>query len=215
MDILFLITGFIFAIIIPIINIELLRFKGFLYAFLIIVFAIVVLAYVILSIYKFKISKIEYVKSKTIVSWNIPSNENKRSRNHFIFSLIFGVLFGIFIYFKSFDLILSILSSLAFSFTTLGWWLMGIRRLNTKLNETDSFVLSHIGLIFNGKTDVFNGYSKGIICAEKINDTLILNLLKNKKEQQLKIEIPQDKIGDIDAFLKDMNEYFSGEENEK
>ncbi len=215
MDILFLITGFLFALIIPLLNLSFLGFKGFLYAFIMIIFAIVVLAYVILSIFKFQISKIDFLKNKVIVSWNAPTEEKKKSKAPYVLSLVCGLLLGILIYFKSFNLIISILASLACAFTVLGWWLMGINRLNKKLDETDTFLLSHLGMIFNGKVDVFNGYSKGITSASKKDNKLVLNILKHRKETEFVIDIPDNKINDVDEFLKDLKEFFDGDNDEK
>lgn len=214
MDILFLITSFIFAIVVPLINISYLGGKGFIYAFIMILFIFVVFAYVILSVYKLKISKIDYLKSKCIVSWDI-AHEKKNSKVHYVISLISGLAFGIFVYFKNIGLISSILLALACAFCVLGWWLMGIKRLEYKLSETDSFLLAHMGLIYKGDILIFNGYSKGITSARKENSTLVLSLLKNKKITEIQLEIPENKIEDVDNFLKDLNEFFDGVNDEK
>ena len=213
MDILFLLTGFICALIVPLININFLGFKGFLYCFIMIIFAFVVLAYVILSVFKLKISKIDYLKSKSIVSWDV-DYEKKSSNLPYILSLIFGILFGIFVYFKNIGLIASILLSLACAFTILGWWLMGINRINAKFLEINSFLLSHMGIIYKGKIDVFNGYSKGITEAKRVDNTLILSILKNRKIEEIKLDIPSEKSEEVDAFINDLKNYFDGEANE-
>lgn len=215
MDILYLLTGFVFAFIIPLINIEFLGLKGFVYSLLIIVFAFIVLAYVILSVFKLQISKIDYLKSKTIVSWNVTEQKKKETKKTYILSLLIGLIFGVFVYFKSYNLVISILASLACAFVVLGWWIMGIKRLDSKLNETDYFLLSHVGMIYNNKIDVFNGYSKGIINAERSEKLLILTLIKNKKQSEFKIEIPEEKINEVDDFLKDLSDYFNGDNDEK
>ena len=212
MDILFLITSFIFAI--PLMNISFLGVKGFIYAFIMILFAFVVFAYVILSIYKLKISKIDYLKSKCIVSWNI-EREKKNSKLPYVISLISGLAFGVFVYFKNIGLISSILLALACAFCVLGWWLMGIKRLECKLNETDSFLLAHTGLIYKDEICIFNGFSKGITSAKKENSTLVLSMLKRKKNTEIKLNIPENKINDVDEFLKDLNEFFDGVDDEK
>ncbi len=213
MDILFLITGFIFALITPLLNYSVLGFKGFIYSFIMILFAFVVLAYVILSIYKLKIAKVDYLKSKGIVSWEI-KRTHKETKLPFIISLISGIVFGIFVYFKNVGLLSAIFLSLACAFAVLGWWIMGIKRFESKLDETDSFLLSHMGMIYKNKTEIFNGYSKGIISAKREENTLILTLLKKKEEKEIKIEIPEDKIAEVDNFLNDLNDYFNGENNE-
>ncbi len=215
MDILYLLTGFVFALVIPIINIEFLGLKGFIYSLLIIIFAFVVLAYVILSVFKLQISKIDYLKSKTIVSWNVTEQKKKETKRTYILSLLIGLIFGVFVYFKSYNLVISILASLACAFVNLGWWIMGIKRLDSKLNETDHFLLSHVGMIYNNKIDVFNGYSKGIINAERAEKLLILTLIKNKKQSEFRIEIPEEKINEVDDFLKDLSDYFNGDNDEK
>ena len=215
MDILFLLTGCIFSFIVPIVNLNVLGFKGFVYCFIMILFSILVLAYTILSIYKYKISKIDYLKSKTIVSWDNGKPDTKNSRLPFIISLVSGLLLGIFVYFNSIGLLNSILLSLACAFIVLGWWLMGRKRLENKINSTDTFLLSHTGIIYNGKVEIFNGFSKGITSAKKEDNYLILTILKNKKQTELKFIIPSDKTDAVTSFLKDMNEYFSGESDEK
>ncbi len=213
MDILFLLTGFVCAIAVPLLNLEFLGFKGFLYSFIMIIFAFVVFSYVILSVFKLKISKIDYLKSKTIVSWNVEYT-TKSSRLPYIISLILGILFGIFVYFKNVGLVASILLSLACAFTVLGWWLMGIKRLESKFSEINSFLLSHMGIIYKGKVDVFNGYSKGITEAKRKDNLLILSILKNKKNEEIKLDIPSEKSDEIDAFINDLKNYFDGENNE-
>ena len=213
MDILFLITGFIFALITPLLNYSILGFKGFIYSFIMILFAYIVLAYVILSIYKLKIAKIDYLKSKSIVSWKIERTQ-KETKLPYIISLISGVIFGIFVYLKNVGLLSSIFLSLACAFAVLGWWIMGIKRFMSKLDETDSFLLSHMGMIYKNEIEIFNGYSKGVTSAKREENTLILTLLKKKEEREIKIKIPEDKISEVDNFLNDLNDYFNGENNE-
>lgn len=213
MDVLFLLTSFICAIIVPCIHYPILQFKGLAYSFILILFVYVVFAYVILSVYKLKIAKINYLDSKRIVSWDT-NDEKNESKKPYVFSLIVGLLFGIFVYFKGIGLFSAILFSLACAFAVLGWWLMGIKRLQSRLNDCGCFLLSHIGIIYNGNIEVFNGYSKGITSAKKENDYLILSILKNKAENELKIKIPENKIADIDIFLNDLKEFFNGEHDE-
>ncbi len=214
MDIMFLLTGFIFAVIVPIINVDFLGAKGLIYCFIMVVFSILVLAYPILSFYKFKISKIDYLKSKMIISWDNGIVESKRSNLPYLTSLLLGLSIGVFVYFKGIGLLNSILFSLAGAFTILGWWLMGIKRYEKKIQSEDSFLLSHMGIIYNGKIEIFNGYSKGITTAKQENDTLVVTLLKNKKETELKFNIPEEKKDEVTSFLKDLTDYFSGEANE-
>ena len=214
MDIMFLLTGFIFAVIIPIINIGFLGVKGLVYSLIMIVFSILVLAYTILSFFKFKISKVDYLKSKAIVSWDNGTVESKKTTLPYLISLLLGLTLGVIVYFNGIGLINSILFSLAGAFTSLGWLIMGIKRYERKMQSTDSFLLSHMGIIYNGKIEVFNGYSKGITSAKQENDTLVITLMKNKKETELCFNIPEEKKVAVALFLKDLTDYFSGEGNE-
>ena len=91
---------------------------------------------------------------------------------------------------------------------------MGIKRIENKLNETDSFLLSHMGIIYKNKVEIFNGYSKGVTSAKRENNTFVLTLLRKKEEKEIKIDIPEDKIEEVDTFLKELNNYFNGEDNE-
>lgn len=215
MDILFLITGFICASITPFLHYEILGFKGTLYFLILIAFSFFVLAYAILSNYKFKIARIDYLNSKKIISWNIEQNDKKKSKIPYLFSLAFGVILGLFLAIKQVPFATNLLLSLAFSFSCLGWWLMGIKRLHNKEKETDNFLLSHMGLIYNNKVSVFNGYSKGIIGVNCENKKLNIELLNGKKQQIITVEIPMDKQSEVDAFLVDLKEYFSQNGNKK
>ena len=163
---------------------------------------------------KLKISKIDYLKSKTIVSWMVDFTKTT-SKVPYTLSLFLGIVFGVFVYFKNVGLIESILLSLACAFTVLGWWIMGEKRLELKQNENDSFILSHMGIIYKGKVDVFNGYSKGITEAKRIDNILILSVLKNRKCEEIKIDIPEEKSEEVDNFIKDLKDYFDGENNER
>lgn len=209
MDILFLITGFICACITPFLHYEILGFKGTVYFLILIAFSFFVLAYAILSFYKFKIAKIDFLNSQKIVSWNIEQTEKKKSTLPYIFSLIFGIVLGAFLAIKQVPFVSNLLLSLALAFTCLGWWLMGGKRLYKKENETDNFLLSHIGLIIHNKVYVFNGYSKGITNVTSSNNNLNIELLNGKKQQSIIVEIPEDKKAEIDIFLADLKEYFS------
>ena len=92
---------------------------------------------------------------------------------------------------------------------------MGIKRLKNKQKETDNFLLSHVGLIFNRKVSVFNGYSKGITAVNCENSKLNIELLNGKKQQIITVEVPKDKQAEVDAFLVDLKEYFSQDGNEE
>ncbi len=211
MDILFLLTGIICACIVPFLHYNFLLFKGTAYFLILIVFAFFVLAYAILSIFKFKIARVDYLLSKKIVSWQMESETKKASRVPYILSLFFGILLGAFLAIKSVDLLSNILLSLALAFTCLGWYLMGVKRYNNKIKETDSFLISHMGLIYNNKVYVFNGYSKGITGVKKENKELHLDLINGKKQSNIIIEIPDEKSAEVDAFLIDLKEYFNSD----
>lgn len=215
MDILFLITGFICACITPFLHYEILGFKGIVYFLILIAFSFFVLAYAILSIYKFKIAKIDYLNSKKIVSWNIEQKQIRISKITYLLSLLFGIGLGVFLAIKQVPFLSNLLLSLALAFSCLGWWLMGIKRLNSKKNETDNFLLSHIGLIYNNKISVFNGYSKGIIGVNSENNKLNIELLNGKQQQTVTVEIPNDKQAEVDVFLVDLKEYFNQDGNEE
>ncbi len=215
MDILFLVTGFICACVTPFLHYDVLAFKGTLYFLILIVFAFFVLAYAILSFYKFKIAKIDYLNAKKIVSWNIEQPEQKSSKIPYVFSLIFGIALGVFLAIKQVPFTSNLLLCLALAFTCLGWWLMGIKRFINKKNELDNFVLSHVGLIYKNKTSIFNGYSKGIVDVKIYENQLQLNILNGKKQETIKLDIPNDKKAEVDAFLVDLKEYFSQDGNEE
>ncbi|MBE7091674.1 MAG: hypothetical protein E7365_00630 [Clostridiales bacterium] len=210
MDILFLITSFIFALIVPIINYSLLGLKGIIYSVILILFILFVLAYSILSIFKFKIARIDYLLSKKIVSWNAKTDNIKPQKTPFYIALFIGIVFGIVFSINSFNIISNILLSLSIAFACLGWWLMGIKRLEEKYKNIDSFVLSHVGLILGRKSTVFNGYSNGILSVKNDNKKLVINILQRKKEHSIVIDIPEDKIATVDAFILDLNEFLNG-----
>ena len=79
----------------------------------------------------------------------------------------------------------------------------------------DNFLLSHVGLIYDNKVSVFNGYSKGITNVNCDNNNLNIELINGKKQQTLIVEIPKDKQSEIDAFLVDLKEYFSQDANKE
>ena len=211
MDILFLLTGFICACIVPFLHYDFLLFKGTAYFLILIVFTFFVLAYTILSIFKFKIARVDYLLSKKIVSWQMETKTKKPSIIPYVFSLFFGICLGVFLAIKSVTLLSNILLSLALAFTCLGWYLMGVKRYNNKINETDSFLISHMGLIYNNEVYVFNGYSKGITSVKKEDKKLHLDLINGKKQSNIIVEIPDEKLAEVDAFLIDLKEYFNSD----
>ncbi len=213
MYLLYLLTGIILACITPILNFEFLGAKGVAYCLIMILFGIVVLGFLILSIYKFKISKIDYITKRTIVSWEIEEENEKKSYACYVVSLACGIALGAYLIFSSAGLLNSILLSLALAFTVLGLWLLGKKRFNDTKSSVPSFVLSHIGLIYGDRIELFNGISKGIINAKEENGELVLDLINGKKQENLRLAIPEDKKQEVADFLTDLNEFFSGAEN--
>ncbi len=215
MDIFFLITGFICASVVPFLYTEFLGFKGIAFYFIMVIFAFFLLAYVILSYFKFNIARFDYLVDKTIVSWNIPKEDKKQSKFPYFISLFAGIILGIMLAINGVPVITNILLSLSCAFACLGWLLMGINRLNNKKACCDNFVLSHMGLIYDNKETVFNGYTKGILGVKKEDNKLIVSILEKRKEKQISLDIPEDKISDVDAFITDLKDYFSDGDSEE
>ena len=215
MYLLFLLTGIILACITPLINLEFLGTKGVAYCLIMIIFGVVVLGFMILSIFKFKISKIEFILKRTIVAWEIENENQKQSVACYVVSLVCGIVLGAYLIFASAGLLNSILLALALAFTVLGLWLLGKKRFSDIKSAAPNFVLSHIGLIYKNRVQIFNGYSKGIISAKEENNELILDLINGKKQEILRLPIPEEKKQDVTDFLTDLEEFFSGEENGK
>ncbi len=210
---LFILTGILLGAIIPAFNFDFLGWKGAAYYWIMLAFAIVVLGFMILSVYKSKISKYDYLAATTIVSWDTPRNKKVFPRYAYYISLLSGIVLGIVLIFNAVNFINSILLSLSCAFIVLGIWQLGFLRLNQKIESIDSFLLSHMGIIYNGKIEVFNGYSKGILSAKEENNTLYLNVLRGKQEETLEFKIPDDKLQAVRDFLEDLNKFFAGNEN--
>jgi hypothetical protein len=196
---------------VPILNFSALQIKGLIYFVVIILFLVIVVAYVFLSAYKYKIAKIDFLNSNKIVSWNIEIEE-KSSKTEYITSLIAGICLGVVLAVNGVFIVYNILLSLALAFIILGWWSVGKKRLQSKRNETDNFILSHMGLIYGDSVDVFDGYSKGILSVIREDNVLKISILKRKKQEEIIINIPDDKIADVDTFLKDLKEHFNNNE---
>ena len=58
---------------------------------------------------------------------------------------------------------------------------------------------------------LINGYSKGITQVAVKGSKLSLTVKKYRREDTISIDIPADKMEDVQNFLTDMNEYFKGE----
>lgn len=214
MEILFLLTGLLCAVLVPIANLTLFGIKGVFFFLIMALFISAVIAYMTLSIAKFFIAKLDFLRSSTIVSWNLPQKDNKKtSFLPYCISAAAGITVGIFLRIQRVDVTSTLLVTLAVAFELLGWWLVAQKRVQTKLQEVPDFLLSHMGLIFNGKMSVFNGYSKGITQVEAKDNTLSLSIKKRKQQFTLRLDIPSEKTDDVQAFIADMNEYFKGEDH--
>ncbi len=209
MDIMFLITSFVCALLIPLTNRPVFGAKGTLFFIIMILFGMLVLAYAILSIAKFQMAKYDFLFAKKIVSWETgEAKEQKHSKLPYMISCACGAVTGCFLVFKETGYLCALLGALAVAFAVLGWWLMAIKRVSAKKAQMPGFVLSHQGIIINGKAEVFNGYSKGITHASDENGTLKLTVLHKKEEAVLSFEIPDDKKQDVDDFLKDLKAFY-------
>ena len=214
MEILFLFTGLLCAMLVSVTNLSLFGVKGVFFFLIMAVFISAVIAYMTLSIAKFFIAKLDFLRSSTIVSWNLPQKDDKKpSFLPYCISAAAGIVIGIFLRIQRVEVTITLLITLAVAFELLGWWLVAQKRVQTKLQEVPDFLLSHMGLIFNGKMSVFNGYSKGITQVEAKDEFLSLTIKKRKQQYTLRLEIPPDKTGDVQAFITDMNDYFKGEDH--
>ncbi len=212
MDILFLLIGLLCALLVPVFHFTLFGIKGVFFFFIMALFLSAVMAYMTLSIAKFFIAKLDFLHSNTIISWNLKEKtEKKASSLPYGISAASGLLVGIFLCVQRVDVTSTIFITLAVAFELLGWWLIAQRRVQDKLNEVPDFLLSHMGLILNKKMSVFNGYSKGITQVAVKGSKLSLTVKKHRREDTISIDIPADKMEDVQNFLTDMNEYFKGE----
>lgn len=212
MDILFLLIGLLCALLVPVFHFTLFGIKGVFFFFIMALFLSAVMAYMTLSIAKFFIAKLDFLRSNTIISWNLKEKtEKKASFLPYGISAASGLLVGIFLCVQRVDVTSMIFITLAVAFELLGWWLIAQSRVQDKLNEVPDFLLSHMGLILNKKMSVFNGYSKGITQVAVKGSKLSLTVKKHRREDTISIDIPADKMEDVQNFLTDMNEYFKGE----
>ena len=214
MEILFLLTGLLCALLVPLSQLTLFGLKGVFFFFIMALFLSAVLAYMKLSIAKFLIAKLDFLRSNTIVSWNLEQKaEKKTSPLPYAVSAAAGILVGVFLRIQRVNVTSAILITLAAAFELLGWWLIAQKRVQNKLEEVPDFLLSHMGLILNGKMSVFNGYSKGITNVDVQKDTLVLTVKKHRQESAISLKIPADQTEAVQNFIADMNDYFKGENN--
>ena len=214
MEILFLLTGLLCALLVPLSQLTLFGLKGVFFFFIMALFLSAVMAYMTLSIAKFLIAKLDFLRSNTIVSWNLEQKaEKKTSPLPYAVSAAAGILVGVFLRIQRVDVTSTLLITLAVAFELLGWWLIAQKRVQNKLEEVPDFLLSHMGLILNGKMSVFNGYSKGITNVDVQKDTLVLTVKKHRQESAISLKIPADQTEAVQNFIADMNDYFKGENN--
>ncbi len=214
MEILFLLTGLLCALLVPLSQLTLFGLKGVFFFFIMALFLSAVMAYMTLSIAKFLIAKLDFLRSNTIVSWNLEQKaEKKTSPLPYAVSAAAGILVGVFLRIQRVNVTSAILITLAAAFELLGWWLIAQKRVQNKLEEVPDFLLSHMGLILNGKMSVFNGYSKGITNVDVQKDTLVLTVKKHRQESAISLKIPADQTEAVQNFIADMNDYFKGENN--
>lgn len=214
MEILFLLTGLLCALLVPLSQLTLFGLKGVFFFFIMALFLSAVMAYMTLSIAKFLIAKLDFLRSNTIVSWNLEQKaEKKTSPLPYAVSAAAGILVGVFLRIQRVNVTSAILITLAAAFELLGWWLIAQKRVQNKLEEVPDFLLSHMGLILNGKMSVFNGYSKGITNVDVQKDTLVLTVKKHRQESAISLKIPADQTEAVRSFIADMNDYFKGENN--
>ena len=206
MNVLFILSGALCAIIAAILGSN--TPKEAIYFIILIAFFTFLLAYLFLSVAKFYISRIEFLNNTKIVSWGTYSP--KRRKFPFIVSGVAGLIFGILLIFQRVEYTYSLLLALALAFESLGWQLCALKRFDAA--NTSSFILAHLGMLYNNKISIFNRTTNGITSCKREENTLYLTVLNKKKERNLFIEIPEDKISEVDAFLIDMKEFFNGEE---
>lgn len=213
MDILFLVTGIAFALFAPFVQVSATGFKVALFWAIMALFAVFVLAYTILAVAKSRIAKISFIASNKIIGWNT-GFETKKKTPIILYStvIVCGTALGLYISQNGGNYLTSLLASLALTFTSLGWIFMGQKRTKDTLSALPDFILSHNGMIYGGKAELFDGISHGITNVRSENGMLYLTVLKKKKEETLSLAIPDECVDETENFLKDMKEFFNGEE---
>lgn len=208
MDILFLITGIICGVCAPIAqNTDL---NVTLFWIIMALFAVFILAYTILAIAKSRIAKINFIASCRIIGWNTGlKKEKKMPITLYVTVIICGTVLGIFILQNGGNFIVSLLASLALTFTSIGWVLMGQKRTEKVLSDYTDFMLSHNGMIYLGKAELFDGVFSGITDVLLKDKTLCLTVLKRKKERKISLSVPEECLEETENFLKDMKEFFN------
>ncbi len=210
MDILFLVLGTLIWLAIPCIEYGVLGGKVALFIAIMVLFFVFVIAYGILSVYKYFMAKLNCIVQNKIVEWdNGFVYKNKSVLTEFIFCGIFGILVGTVMIIKGISYLPSLCGAVGGAFVSFGWVLLGTKRIDKIKNGVQGFFLSHVGLIYNGKAEYFNGTTKGILSAEEKDGYLVLEILCKKKTETLKVQIPDDKKDDVNKFIADMKDFFN------
>ncbi len=213
MSIMFLITGVVLFILVPVISPETFPentgwffiIMGFFFTFL--------LAYVTLSWAKMKIARVGFLERCKIVSWDTPK-EYKKSKTIYVFSLLAGLILGTVLVFQRLNTTACILCALSLAFILAGWLNMAQSRYVAHLNSLDGFLLSHMGLICNGRVYFLNGTRKGIRDVIFRQGNLLLNVKLGKKELDISLPVPEDQTENVCNFIEDLAKYRKGEVNE-
>lgn len=206
MHVLFILSGALCAVVAAILSSA--TPKEFIYFLLLILFFTFLLAFLVLSVAKFYISRIEFLNNTKIVAWG--NYSPKKRKFPFVLAIALGLLFGALLILQRAGYVYSLLLALALSFEMLGWQICALKRFDA--SNSYSFILAHMGAFIDGKLTIFNGSTSGITKCEKEDTKLNLTILNKKKESLISLEIPNDKLDEVDVFLKDMKEFFDGEE---
>lgn len=212
MDIMFLVTGLLCGIAVPIINSSSLGAKGVAFWIIMVLFFAFVLAYVILGYAKSRCAKISYIAANKIVAWNTGEKGKKKSLIPAgVICILSGILLGVYFFVLNAGYLTALLSALSLAFIAFGWYLMGQKRIKNKFSEYPDFLLSHGGMIFKGKAELFDGATKGILNAETDKNFLCLDVLRKKQQEKISLPIPEEFMGETEEFIKDMKEFFNAE----
>lgn len=206
MHVLFILSGAVCAAIAAILGSA--TPKELIYFLILILFFTFLLAFLVLSVAKFYISRIEFLNNTKIIAWGkyVPKNR----KFPFVLSIVLGVIFGTLLIFQHVPYIYSLLLALALAFEALGLQICAIKRFDAA--NKNAFVLAHMGIFFNNNLKIFNGTTSGITSCERLDNKLNLTILNKKKENQITVCIPSEKLDEVDVFLKDIKDFFNEQE---
>lgn len=212
MDLLFLFTGLVCGVLVPVLNGSLLGTKGVIFWIIMVLFFAFVLAYVVLGYAKSKCAKINYIAANKIVAWNTGETGKKKSLVPAgTVCIVSGTALGVYFIVSGAGYLTALLGALSLCFVLFGWYLVGQKRIKNKLNEYPDFLLSHGGMIFKGKAELFDGATRGILDAKTENNSLCLDILRKKERERISLPIPEENRAETEDFIKDMKEFFNGE----